>query len=70
MIHGPINTQKKYLYCNTGTLKHISQCGVLGRLNSVYNSVQLQRFLKNRATETPRTDIGAGQDTGDLKEER
>jgi hypothetical protein len=50
-------------------LKHISQCGVLRRLKEVYNSKQLQRLLKSGATETPRTDIGAGQDIGDVKEE-
>jgi len=31
--------------------------------------MQLQRLLKNEATETPRTDIGVGQDIGDVKEE-
>jgi hypothetical protein len=35
----------------------------------VYNSKQLQRLLKNGATENPRTDIGADQDIGDMKEE-
>lgn len=50
-------------------MKHISKCGFLRRLKNIYYSMQLQRLLKNGATETPRTDIGAGKDVGDMKEE-
>jgi hypothetical protein len=50
-------------------MKHISKCGFLRRPKNVYNSIQLQRLLKNRATEVLRTDIGAGKDVADVKGE-
>jgi len=49
-------------------MKHVSKCGVLRRLKDVYNSMQ-RHIFKNGAIETTWTDIGVGQDIGEVKEE-